>query len=70
VTVRHCSSTAEDDNGMSSKHLETSHQRIFDNNRKWVETMKAEDPDFFVKLGSGQNPEYLFVFPKSHLKSH
>jgi carbonic anhydrase len=63
VTVRHCSSTAKDDDGMSSKHLETSHQRIFDNNRKWVETMKAEDPDFFVKLGSGQNPEYLFVFP-------
>jgi carbonic anhydrase len=70
VTVRHCSSTAKDDNDMPSKHLETSHQRIFDNNRKWVETMKAEDPDFFVKLGLGQNPEYLFVFPKSQLKSH
>jgi carbonic anhydrase len=63
VTVHHCSSTAKDDNERSSKHLETSHQRIFDNNRKWVETMKAEDPDFFVKLGLGQNPEYLFVFP-------
>jgi carbonic anhydrase len=70
VTARHCSSTAKDDDNMSSKHLETSHQRIFDNNRKWVETMKAEDPDFFVKLGSGQKPEYLFVFLKSHLKSH
>jgi carbonic anhydrase len=55
---------------MSSKHLETSHQRIFDNNRRWVETMKAEDPDFFVKLGSGQNPEYLSVFPASQLTSH
>jgi carbonic anhydrase len=55
---------------MSSKHLETSHQRIFDNNRRWVETMKAEDPDFFVKLGAGQNPEYLFVFPKSRMNTH
>jgi carbonic anhydrase len=48
---------------MASTHLGTSHERIFDNNRKWVESMKADDPDFFVKLGSGQNPEYLFVFP-------
>jgi hypothetical protein len=65
VTAHHCFSTARNLN-MASNHLETSNQRIFDNNRKWVESMKAEDADFFVKLGSGQNPEYLFVFPKSH----
>lgn len=75
VTARHCSSTAGDDDKMTltSKYLEESHQRIFDNNRKWVESMKADDADFFVKLGAGQTPEYLFVFPPSHtvlFKSH
>lgn len=68
VTTRPCSSSAtigaaETDDDMASKHLETSHQRIFDNNRKWVAKMKDEDPEFFVKLGSGQSPEYLFAPP-------
>ena len=71
-TARLCSSTSElpgDD--MTSKHLETSHQRIFDNNRKWVDSMKAEDPEFFVKLGAGQEPEYLFVLPLvAHFSLH
>jgi carbonic anhydrase len=46
---------------MTSKHLQDSHQRIFDNNRKWVASMKAQDPEFFEKLGSGQSPEYLYA---------
>ncbi|RDW77808.1 carbonic anhydrase-5 [Coleophoma cylindrospora] len=46
---------------MATKHLDDSHERIFENNRKWVEAMKAEDPEFFIKLGSGQSPEYLYI---------
>jgi len=45
----------------SSSHLKQSHQRIFDNNKKWVESMKAEDPEFFEKLSTGQKPEYLYI---------
>jgi carbonic anhydrase len=44
---------------MTSNHLEASHERIFESNRKWVASMKAEDPDFFVRLSAGQSPEYL-----------
>ena len=34
---------------------------IFENNRQWVERMKAQDVDFFEKLSSGQQPEFLFI---------
>jgi len=55
VLVRHCSDE------MSSKHVKDSHERIFENNRKWVASMKAEDPKFFENLASGQTPEYLYI---------
>jgi carbonic anhydrase len=51
---------------MTSKHLETSHERIFENNRQWVKDMMEADSDFFVKLGEGQNPEYLYVYDASN----
>lgn len=60
VTARFCSSSPQDKD-MASKHLEASHERIFENNRKWVDLMKAEDPEFFVKLSAGQSPEYLYA---------
>ncbi|KAF1986180.1 carbonic anhydrase [Aulographum hederae CBS 113979] len=44
-----------------SRFLEQSHERIFDNNKKWVEEMKIDDPEFFDKLASGQSPEYLYI---------
>jgi hypothetical protein len=56
ISARHCSSSSDD---MASKHLEESHERIFQNNREWVASMKAEDPQFFEKLTTGQSPEYL-----------
>ena len=37
------------------------YRKIFDNNRKWVETKTAQDPDFFVKLAKEQNPEFLYI---------
>jgi carbonic anhydrase len=45
---------------MVSKHMEESHARIFENNRNWVASMTAEDPEFFSKLALGQSPEYLY----------
>ena len=61
---RYCSSSSASsdptqDDEMTRQFVETSHERIFDNNRKWVDAMKASDPEYFVKLSSGQIPDYL-----------
>lgn len=37
------------------------YRKIFDNNRKWVETKTAEDPAFFAKLAREQRPEFLYI---------
>ncbi len=37
------------------------YQRIFENNRRWVEQKKAEDEDFFVRLARQQTPEVLYI---------
>ena len=42
------------------RYLQQSHERIFENNRKWVASKKEADPAFFDKLASGQSPEYLY----------
>jgi len=34
---------------------------LFENNRKWAEQIKAEQPDFFTELSKQQNPEYLWI---------
>lgn len=34
---------------------------IFEANKKWVEKVKSENPDFFVQLAQKQHPEYLFI---------
>lgn len=44
-----------------SAYLTQSHEKIFENNRKWVASRKEHDPEFFTKLAAGQNPEYLYV---------
>ncbi|SNS01828.1 carbonic anhydrase [Hymenobacter mucosus] len=36
-------------------------ESILENNQKWVETKRAEDPDFFNRLANGQKPKYLFI---------
>ena len=36
-------------------------KRLFEQNRKWAETVKASDPDFFANLSKQQNPEYLWI---------
>ena len=34
---------------------------LLDNNRRWVEKMKKEEPDFFTKLVGQQAPDYLWI---------
>lgn len=36
-------------------------ERIFENNRRWVESQKQQDPTFFEALAQGQHPEILFI---------
>ena len=34
---------------------------LIDNNKKWVSSVKAEDPDYFKRLASIHTPEHLFI---------
>lgn len=34
---------------------------LIDNNRRWVETITAKDPEFFGKLAKQQRPEYMWI---------
>ncbi|OHE91961.1 carbonic anhydrase [Colletotrichum orchidophilum] len=43
------------------KYLKQTHDRVFENNRKWAEEKKKQDPNFFVSLSQGQAPEYLWI---------
>lgn len=36
-------------------------QHLFDNNARWAEAIKEEDPQFFAKLAMQQEPEYLWI---------
>ncbi|KAK4124539.1 carbonic anhydrase [Parathielavia appendiculata] len=44
-----------------TQYLRQTHDRVFEHNCRWAEDCKAKDPDFFVKLSAGQNPEYLWI---------
>ncbi|KAF2713016.1 carbonic anhydrase [Pleomassaria siparia CBS 279.74] len=44
-----------------SNYLQQSHDRIFENNKKWAAEQKAKHPEFFEKLARGQSPEYLWI---------
>ncbi len=41
--------------------METFYQKLLNNNKKWVETKLSQDPDFFNKLSSGQQPPVLWI---------
>ncbi len=36
-------------------------QDLIDNNARWADAIKQEDPDFFSKLARQQTPEYLWI---------
>lgn len=35
--------------------------KVFENNAKWIQHKLSVDPEFFDKLGQGQNPEFLYI---------
>lgn len=37
------------------------YRNIIKNNREWVESNLAQDPEFFEKLGNGQQPQLLWI---------
>jgi len=39
----------------------TDYEKIFENNRRWIEEKKASDADFFEKLAIGQDPDFLYI---------
>ena len=43
------------------KYLQQSHDRIFENNKKWAEEMQKKKPEFFRDLSAGQAPDYLWI---------
>lgn len=36
-------------------------KQLFENNSKWSESIKAENPEYFAKLAKGQNPDFLWI---------
>lgn len=36
-------------------------KELFENNVRWAESIKEEDPEFFAKLAKQQAPEYLWI---------
>lgn len=41
--------------------MENSYERIFENNREWIQEKLGQDPDFFKKMTQGQSPEFLYI---------
>lgn len=39
----------------------TSYEQIFENNKSWVASKTRLNTDFFTKLASDQNPDYLYI---------
>ena len=39
----------------------TKYEEVFENNRKWVAENTARDSDFFNRLATGQDPDFLFI---------
>lgn len=37
------------------------YDRVFENNRRWIEKNTASDADFFAHLAQGQEPEILYI---------
>jgi carbonic anhydrase len=37
------------------------YKKFFEYNRKWVEDITREDPDFFKRAYSGQNPDFFLI---------
>ncbi|HUI29927.1 MAG TPA: carbonate dehydratase [Candidatus Acidoferrales bacterium] len=36
-------------------------KHLFENNKRWAERLKANDPEFFSRLANQQSPKYLWI---------
>jgi carbonic anhydrase len=36
-------------------------KQLFENNSKWSDSIKAENPEYFAKLSEGQSPDFLWI---------
>jgi carbonic anhydrase len=36
-------------------------KKLFENNTKWSESIKSENPEYFLKMAEGQNPDFLWI---------
>lgn len=41
--------------------MEESYRKFFEQNRQWVEEITRNDPDFFKRTYSGQNPDFFLI---------
>ncbi len=41
--------------------MRQSYERLFINNKKWVDDKTQNDPQYFERLAKGQTPQYLFI---------
>jgi len=41
--------------------MEKSYKKLLENNKQWVASQLAIEPDYFEKLANSQNPEYLWI---------
>jgi len=39
----------------------TTYEELFENNRKWVDSVNAKDATFFERLSKNQSPEFLYI---------
>jgi carbonic anhydrase len=37
------------------------YDQIFENNRRWAETRRRQDPEYFSRLAKEQKPDYLYI---------
>lgn len=41
--------------------MAASYDQVFENNKKWVESHKGQDANFFDELAKGQSPDYFYI---------
>ncbi|MCH1402503.1 MAG: carbonic anhydrase [Schleiferiaceae bacterium] len=41
--------------------MNDTYRKVFENNRKWIESHTSKKPEFFEHLAKGQSPEFLFI---------
>jgi carbonic anhydrase len=46
---------------MGNNNTKPDLERLFEQNRQWIESVTKADPDYFSRLVDQQNPEYLWI---------